>query len=335
MGILTALGTGIRRVASAPLLVLGVYLFSMVLAAPLALAVRDTLRESLGGSLVADSMRSGFDMVWHAEFAASQKDDLSQTFGPWISGGMPVIENFERLMDGEMPLLNWTIGLAAVLYLFAWAFFAGGIIDRYANPGAPHLRVRFFSHCAEYFPVFTQLLLLSVLYYWAVFRFIVNPLHRWVERATAGVTVEETVIHSTAGVYALAGMLLILGSLVLDYARISVVVQKRKGMFRALGGGIGFVVHHPIRTISLHLLLLVISGMVMSIYFWTAPGAKQSTPSALLFAFLCGQAYVIARLVMKLWFYASQTVLMQRVIPAAALPVPPAPEKSTAETWGE
>jgi hypothetical protein len=335
MSIAGAWAQGIGRVARAPLLVVGIYIFSLALAVSLGLAVRAMLTESLGASLVAENMRTGFDLTWHTEFASDRTDALAPTFGPWVTGSFAAILNVERLLDGKLLETDWIIGLAGILWLFAWAFFAGGIIDRYANPEAPHLRVRFFSHCAEYFPTFTQLLILAMVYYWAVFKLVAGPLHRWVERATLDVTVERTVIAYTAAVYLLVGTLLWLGSLVLDYARISTVVEKRRGLLRALAGGAGFVARHPLPALGLSLLLVVVTALVIGGYLLIAPGPGQSTPAGILAAFAVGQAYVVARLIAKLWTYASQTALMQDTQAAPLPAVPPAQGKSLSETWGE
>lgn len=310
MSIVQAMAMGIGRVVRAPILIAGVYFFNLVAAAPLALAMRDILRDSLGASLKANAMLRGFDLGWHGEFSAASSG-LADTFGPGVTGILPVLSNLERLFDGRVLQQNWVILFAGIIYLFAWAFFAGGIIDRYAQPEAPRLRVRFFSHCAEYFPGFTQLLLLALVYYWAVFRYVAGPLQRWVESATREVTVERTVMMYTLGVYALAGLLLMLGSVVLDYARISMVVEKRRGALRALLGGAAFVWRNPVRTIGLNASLLVMTLLVIAAYAEIAPGAGQATGTMILLAFVVGQAYIVARMIVKLWFYASQTVLMQ------------------------
>jgi hypothetical protein len=335
MGIEGSLLAGIRRVLRAPLLIAGIYLLSLLVAVPLALAVRAAIGDSLGASQVSEQMRSGFDLTWHVEFSAERKDSLAQSFGPWVTGGHGIIWNIERMLDGAMMETGWEFALAGMLWLFAWAFFTGGVIDRYANPDAPHLRVRFFSHCAEYFPTLAQLLIVAMLYYWAVFRFVARPLHRWVERATLDVTVERTVIFYTAGVYLVTGLLLWLGSLVLDYARISTVVEKRRGALRALAGGALFVLRNPLRATGLGLALLLIAAAVVGVYILVAPGPGQSTPAGIAFAFAAGQLYIVVRLVAKLWTYASQTSLMQSLQVTPVVPHPAAPGRSTSETWGE
>jgi hypothetical protein len=307
----------------APLLIFGLYLFNLVIAVPLALAMRSILMQSLGASLDADSMLRGFDLLWHETFAAAHRGQLADTFGPGVTGPLPILANLERLFEGNLLTPNPFLALPAVLYLFAWAFFAGGILDRYAHPEAPHLRVRFFSHCAEFFPAFTQLLLLAIFCYWAIFRFIAAPLHRWVENATLQVTVERTVLAAHLAVYLFTALLLMLVTLVLDYARVSCVVARRRTALAGLTTAVRFLLRHPLRTSGLYLALAVITGILLWLYARFAPGALQSTPGTILAAFLFGQLFIVARIVVKLWNYASPAVLMQ-----ALRPEPPEPAES-------
>jgi hypothetical protein len=231
------------------------------------------------------------------------------------------LRNLEELLDGDMLAMNWALAVAGLFYLLAWAFLTGGVLDRYAHPELPRLRVRFFSHCGEYFPSLVQLLAVTMLLYWAAFRFVVRPLHDWVERLTLDVTVERTVILWTAGVYAVALLLLMLIGLLNDYAKISLVVEKRRGAISALAGSLRFLVQNSGKACLLFVLLSTMSLGVLLAYLAVAPGPGQASWATVFVALAISQIYLLARLLVKLWFLASQTALMQssRVAPTAVI----------------
>ena len=307
---------GLEKVVQFPSLIAWLYLTSVLLTVPLALSMRTLLEDSIGSSLVHENLRQGFDMDWYGEFSSgvagnSGSVGLADTFGPSVVGALPVLSNLEKLIDGEILQADGTILLAGLLFLLAWAFFAGGILDRYAHPDMPPTRARFFSQNGEYFFRFVRLLIISLLFYWGIFRWVANPLHDWLEDATRDVTQEKTVILFTLLVYALVAFLLLLVSLVLDYAKIALVVERRRSALLALLRGARFVLAHPGSALGLYLLLTAVGLLLVWLYRLVAPGPGQSGTITILLAFLVGQIYLIARLGLKLWFLAGQTALFQ------------------------
>lgn len=301
---------GLGRVLKSPALMVWVYLASLAVALPLASVVRGRIATHVGGSLVEQNLRNGFDLDWFGEYE-QEASGLAATFGPVVIGHMALVENLERLLDGELLRADRTLLAAGGLFLIFWAFLVGGILDRYAHPGEPHSRARLFGHGGEFFWRMFRLLILSVLLYLAIFRFIVNPLHDFVEDATRDVTTERTVIFWTALVYLLTGLLLFLTSMALDYAKIAVVVEKRRSSVLAFLRGLGFVFRHPGKAFGLYALLVAVAAVVMLVYGVLAPGAGQSNWATLLTAFAIGQAYLLVRILVKLWFLSSQTILFQ------------------------
>ncbi|MBI3662055.1 MAG: hypothetical protein HY234_03270 [Acidobacteria bacterium] len=324
MNVLKNFAAGLGRVLKSPALILWIYFASVLIALPVSLAVKNILHESFGMSLVNENMRAGFDLSWFGEFSAGSSG-LASTFGPWVTGIVPVLSNLESLLDGKL-LRGGTLLLAGGAFLLLWTFFAGGILDRYANPGAPRLRVRFFAHCGDNFFSFLRLLAISLALYYAVFRFAANPLHSWVENSTRDVTTERTVIFYTAAVYALTALLLAFFTLVFDYARIAIVVEHRRSALFAFLRGLRFVFSNPVRTCGLYLLLTATGLVLFGTYGYAAPGPGQATWRAVVGAFLLGQAFILCRIVLKLWFLSSQTLLFQSAqsaaAPAQAMPGP-------------
>jgi hypothetical protein len=301
---------GLEKVVQFPSLIAWLYLTSVLLTVPLALSMRTLLKDSLGSSLVHENLRQGFDLDWYGEFSAGSAG-LADSFGPSVVGSLPILSNLEKLLDGEILQADGTIFLAGLLFLLAWAFFAGGILDRYAHPDEPPTRAHFFSQNGKYFFRFVRLLIISLLFYWGIFRWVANPLHDWLEDATRDVTQEKTVMLFTLLVYTLVAFLLLLVSMVLDYAKIALVVERRRSALLACLRGARFVLAHPGSALGLYLLLTAVSLLLVWLYSLVAPGPGQSGAATILLAFLVGQIYLIARLGLKLWFLAGQTALFQ------------------------
>jgi hypothetical protein len=301
---------GLGLVRRSPSLVFWVYLACVVIALPLTAAMRGILNDSFGSSLVQEQMRRGFDISWYGEFS-SGATGLAATFSPGVVGILPVLGNLEKLLDGNLFAIDRTVLSAGILFLLAWAFLSGGILSRFCDPRSNHTRRAFFAASAEYFFRYVRLLVISLLVYWGLFRWISTPLHDWVQRATRDVTVERTAMLYTAGAYALVGLLLVVSSLILDYAKIAMVAEERCSAILAFLRGLRFFVSRPGQTLSLYLLILLAGAILVAAYALVAPGPGQAGDSALIATFLVGQCYLVGRIMIKLWFLASQTLLFQ------------------------
>ena len=297
---------GLRLVLRTPSLLAWVYLTTLVVAFPLTLAMRELLQGSFEGSLMEDRLRQGFDLLWYQEFAAG-RTGLGKTFGPAVVGILPVLSNLERLLDGKLHQVNGTVLGAGILMVLAWCLLLGGILSRFAHEGEPRLRAGFLAQGGLFFWRFLRLSVISGLLYWGIFRGIGQPLHRWIETATRDTTVERTVLIYTVLAYVLVGLLFLMTQLVLDYARISLVVEERRSVLLALFRALGFVKDHRRPVLGLFLLLAAGPLLWFLAYAWLAPGPNQSTWTAVLLAFCLGQVYLAGRWAFKLWFLASQT----------------------------
>ena len=310
------LRAGLRLVLHTPSLLAWVYFTTLVVALPLALAMKHLLQGSFEGSLVEDSLRQGFDLSWYEEFAAGSSG-LGKTFGPWVVGILPVLSNLERLLDGELHQVDPAVVGAGIVMVLAWSLLLGGILGRFAHEEEPHSRSSFLARGGLFFWRFLRLAVISGLLYGGIFRGIGQPLHGWIETATRDTTVERTVIIYTVLAYALVGLLFLAAQLVLDYARIALVVEERRSVLLALVRALGFVKEHHRAVLGLYLLLAAAALLWFLAYAWLAPGPNQSTWTAVLLAFSLGQAYLLGRWILKLWFLASQTRLFVSSRPQA------------------
>src|SRR5205823_2273392 len=112
----SALFDGMRRVARAPALLLGVWTFTLLVSLPMAVVLRGMLAQHLGSSLAADTAASGINYDWMQEFS-EQATGIGVTFGPNVIGFAAVLDNLSAFMDAtSRPAV---VAGAAAVYVLA------------------------------------------------------------------------------------------------------------------------------------------------------------------------------------------------------------------------
>jgi hypothetical protein len=315
------------------MVVAGLFIVTLLLAIPLGLTVRGQLRAHLGNSMAAETAASGVNSDWWAEFS-EQASGIGTTFQPTIIGFAAVLENLSNLMDFRPPSVVVT-GIASV-YLFVWTFLIGGVLDRLARNRKTRSN-GFFAACGVFFFRFLRLGLLMLLVYWVLF----SSVHTWLfgtlyPRLIRNLTVERTAFLLRFGLYGLFGAILVPVNMLFDYAKIRAVVEDRHSMVGALASASRFIRRRPWQTASLYFLNGLLFVLVLVVYALVAPGAGTIGMSMWI-AFLTGQFYLIARVAVKLVFYASQTAYFQGELAHVgytASPQPLWPESPAAEAIG-
>jgi hypothetical protein len=324
---------GWRRVFAARAIVAGVFAATLIAALPLALVMRGLLESHLGRSLMADRAANSVNYDWWQEFT-SQATGLGTTFTPSVIGFAATLDNASSLLDGRPEILPVTAAIA--IYLLAWTFVSGGILDRYARQRATRAH-GFFAAAGVFFWRFLRLAIVAAAVYW----FLFTAVHGWLfedlyTRLTRNLAVEREAFLWRLGLYVVFTALLALVTLVFDYARIRIVVEDRRSAIGALIAALSFVARHPGPVLGLYALNALTFLVLIGIWAGVAPGAGGAGLSLLL-GFLGSQVYVLGRLIVKLQFLASQTALFQALLAHArytAAPLPVWPESPAAETIG-
>jgi hypothetical protein len=324
---LSAFGDGIRRVNQAPVVLAGMFTVTLLVALPLSLALRGMIAAHLGTSLAADKAASGANYDWWQEFSA-QATGLATTFTPSIIGFGAVLDNLSAFAD-NLPLAT-TIAGATAAWLVIWSFLSGGVLDRYAR-NRPTRAHGFFAACGVHFWRFLRLGVLASLLYALMFAFV----HEWIfegalPKLTRDMNVERTAFSVRLAGYAVFGLLLVLVNIVMDYARVRIVVEDRRSAVGALIAGARFVRRHAGSALALYLLNVLAFLAVVGMYAVAAPGAPGPGIHAWI-VLLIGELYVLGRHYLKLLFYASETALFQGTLAhvgytaAPTLPWPDSP----------
>ena len=327
---MSALSDGIRRVGRAPVILAGVWALTLLVGLPLAGAMRSALAQHLGPSLAADTAANGVNYDWMQEFA-DQALGVEATFKPTIIGFGAVLDNLSALLDNAVRPI--AIVATASIYMIAWLFVAGGIIDRYARDRATGAN-GFFAASGVFFFRFLRLAIVQ----WIVYMFLFAIVHVWLfdtlyPRLTHEVTAERTAFLVRLALYLVFGALLAAAMLVFDYAKVRAVVEDRRSMLGALGAALGFIRRNAMAAVGLFAANFALFLAVIAIYALVAPGAGGAGASMWI-ALAIAQAYVLARLWVKLVFWASETALFQSRLAHAgyvARPAPVWPESAAAE----
>ncbi len=308
MSIRQAILHGFRQAVAVPRVLFLLWLVNLLFALPVSLMIREALADSFGSSRVAENMRAGFDLGWHAEFE-STAGDLEKTFRPTLSGPGPVLDNLEAWWSGDLVAGAYPGIVALGLgYAVLWAFLLGGVLDRLARPEEPFALDRFFAAAGRYFPRFFGLALISGLAYAAIYQ-LGRQLYGWIEAASRDVTVEKTVLIWVLAASSLVVLLLIIVRMVFDYAKIATVLENRRGVFRIAWEGLRFVLQRPLATLGVTLGFGALGALLFVLYLWLAPGAGQSSLIGIVLAFLFSQLYLFARLGVRLGLLAGQMSL--------------------------
>jgi hypothetical protein len=328
-----ALRDGIRRVNSAPVLLVGVWVMTLLVSLPLTFEMRGELEEHLDASLEADAAASGVNHDWMQEFRG-RASGVGTTFSPTIIGFGASLDNLSAFFDRERrPLL---IVCAAAVYLALWIFVAGGIIDRYARDR--NTRVEGFLWASAVYAVrFLRLGLVAAFVYGLLFR-VVHPwlFGTFVRDLTHDLTAERSAFLVRLVLYGVFAIALAACNLVLDYAKVRIVVEDRRSVLGALSGAVRFLRRNKGAAAALYLADAVLFAAVLALYAAAAPG-PGSTGWSMWLGFAIGQLYLLARLWVKLVFWASETALFQGRLAHAgyvAAPRPIWPDSPAAEGLG-
>ncbi len=321
---------GFGRVLRAPAVAAGVYALTLLAALPLALAMRGAIEAHLGRSLAAEAVADAVNFDWWQQFM-SQASGLGATFTPAIIGFASTLDGLSGLLDAQarpLPVLA-----AGGAYLLAWTFLAGGILDRYARrrPTRAH---GFFAAAGVFFWRFLRLGAAAGLAYWFLFAYVhgwlLDDAYTWLTR---DLPVERQAFAWRVLLYALFGLLLVAVNVTFDYARIRLVVEDRRSALGALKASLAFLGRRAPRVIGLYALNALTFLVLVAAWSGAAPGAGDAGWS--MWAGLLGaQVYLVARLLLKLQFMASQTTLFQASLAHAGYTAAPPlawPESAAAE----
>ena len=303
-----ALGSGLWAVVTAPAILALVVVATMLSALPFGLVLGAELRTALANRQPVYLGTAEIDAEWWLEFR-EHAEGLAATFTPAIIGFAAPLDNLSAVLDGSPRPLALLVPVIVAGLLWAWLW--GGVIERFdAGRG---LGARAFWNAGwRHAPVFAAISVVAaamhVALYLTVHAVLFGPVYEWL---SAAVATERAAFLWRVALYAVFGACLVAVSLVADFARISSVVQRSRGVRAALVSSVAFLRQHAVRAATLvalagmlFVMLLVVYGAT-EVYGGTRLGGWRSV--------LIGQGYIVARLGIRLTFAAAALRLYRQV----------------------
>jgi hypothetical protein len=326
MSVGAAFRDGWGRLRRAPVLVAATYGLTLLMAIPPALLLREAIARHLGSSLAAEGAASGVNFDWWNEFLA-QASGLGQTFTPSVIGFAAVLKNLSAMADSAS--LAPTLALITAAHLAGSIFLLGGVLDRLARDRATGAH-GFFAACGVFLFRFMRLAIVAGAVYAALFVW----LHQWLfddlyVSWTRDVTVERTAFAIRVALYVLFALIVLAVNLLVDYAKIRMVVEDRRSAIGSLGAALRFLRRQQSAAFGLYLLN---TAAFLALLVFYAAVASEGAPTWT--SLVVGQLYIIARIVLRTQFAASQIGLFQGRLAHAgytAAPVPVWPDSAAAE----
>ena len=301
---------GLWAVVRAPLLLAAVAIVTLLAAAPFAVFVNTRVQASLAARPQVSLPSTEIDPEWWMEFRA-HADGLAATFTPTIIGFAAPLDNLSSVLDGtRRPLaLAVPVALAGLLWVFLW----GGLLDRFSRPGRTRVRA-FVSAGLAHAP---RLLVIAV----AAATRQPDPLFHgpcgavWYrdEWLAARAGSERDAFFWRLGLYAIFGALLVTVSVIADYARVHAVVAGVRSAPAAIAASMRFVRRHAATVFTLYLMTGTLFVALLIVYGATETIGRSRVGGWR--AVAVGQAYILARLAIRLIFGASEVRLFQALRP--------------------
>lgn len=304
---------------------------ALVLAAPLA----GVLQRDLHEKQASRGMLYGFDYPWWSQWSEAQSG-WTASFGPEIFGVGFVFRNLELLLKGALPanllaarggtsggagsgppLDPVVLGLGLV-YLVVQTFLAGGVLSTLRGAQGTWT-VRGLLHGAGfYFGRFFRVALLALFAAWVVFR-LNAPFARWVDGQARESVSETSAMAWLLGRHALLLLALFFVSLVSGYAKAIVVTEERASAILAFVSALSFCGRNFLRTFG-HYLAVALLGVVLIAVWRLLDGAYVTTGyKTQLLTFALFQAFMLARLGLRVMLMGGQLALYRRLAAPEAL----------------
>lgn len=303
-----SLADGLWTVARAPALVAGVLLVTLASVVPFGLMLGTRLQTALANQPPVSRGSGEIDPEWWLEFRA-HATGLEATFTPTVIGFAAPLDNLSALLDGTpRPLaLAGPVALGGLVWAFLW----GAILHRFSQRRALSIRecgAAAIRHGPRLVVISLAAALVYLALYLTVHAWLFGPVYEWLASQAAS---ERNAFVWRVGLYAVFGVPLAAVSLMVDYARVALVTAAAPSLREAFSMSRRFVGSHLPAALTLYLLVGILFVLLLTTY-----GAAETFGGTRFGGWrgiLLGQAYIVARLCLRLVLAASEVRLFTAV----------------------
>ena len=222
------------------------------------------------------------------------------------------VVNFLKDNASGLSVLLAVFLVLALFYLLIQYFLAGGIYSIYIQEDPPTDLPGFFQLCTEFFGRFLRILLLGLLFLLTVvfIYFLLNGFLGLLKKHIFN----EIYSSLLRGSVLFAIVLLVLFfSMLLDYTKTFLVLDKHKSVLAAFAKSVGFVAQHFGSTILLYFLLVLTGVFLIAVYLVVSRYFNGQSWLYIGILFALQQIFIFFRVGLRLQFFASQIALAKNI----------------------
>ena len=279
MRVLKIYRNGVREATSRPKMVLLLWFFNFLFGFFIFYLLYNRLSEALSQSTISEGMLSKMNYHFVFEFLTYHGQALS------------TIRNAALVLIG--------------VYILVSIFLLGGILHSLVETQKTSFLPRFFQGCAKFFGRFFRLFVYSLILWFAfvVFMFILSLV---VSALTGKGANEQLTFYLLLVEAAIALFSIFFINMIQGYARIRIVTEDSRHVFRSLLQSIEFVFKRLGGTLSLYY-LFVLTGLALIVVYWLLKSVLPfSSAVAILIMFLVYQIFIISQGWLRVAFQAGQ-----------------------------
>lgn len=284
MKVIQAYVKGWLRVFNSKRIVGVMYLLNFVLALLSAIPIKGLLGSTVSNSLSLGRSKGGFDYTF--------LNEINQQYGDRISA-----------------ILDQTL-LFVLLFVVASVFMIGGVLHVFKKDQLNYRLGNFWRGGLKYFGRLFRLTCyfllvhgLVFLIFFKIFSVMCDGLNPFNMRS------EEQMIHAGMILLPIYLIFFTLIALIQDFAKVHLVHTQPKLLFQTFWGSFKLVFKNLGKFFGLYLLNIITFFAVTGVYWLASSQTEGITNSAVLFTFILGQIFILARIAMKLLNLSSITYL--------------------------
>lgn len=311
MNLFKALGSGLAMGLRSWRIALLLWLVGLLFALPAAVLIEEAVHDFIGSSLAHETLRGSMDLAWLEEFTDEARG-VGSTVKPSRLSEAGVLDNLELWFSGDLFKENKGIAAVGILFALFWTLMSGGVLAHLIRPEDHQGLGPLLANSSRYFFRFLRLVVAAGLAYYGIYRFSTWLFPR-IERATRDVTVEGTVLTYNLVAAACVAFLLILVKVIVDYAKVSTVVEERRSMSLAALRAAQFVITHPIQTLGVYFSMGLLGLLLTAVYYLLVPDVAGSGLGIVVLALVVGQLFLLLRWVLRISLLGAESILFQSI----------------------
>ncbi len=211
------------------------------------------------------------------------------------------------------PFVSIGIWLS-VFYILFGVFLSGGIIHIIYNEENKFSLKEFFAGCGNYVLPFFRVTVFSFILQAIIAILVYAPLMAYLDSLKKTAESEATLVYTFLTGAAIHLILAAFVMLIMDYAKIMLVVNESKKSFVSIWLSLKFFFRYFFRVIFLYVLLLILPVAFMAGYFLFSQQFSIMSKQSFVIVVSVQQIFMLMRIWFKIWFFGSEITLLTETL---------------------